>query len=95
MILPNEDKRSIKAPCEFMSFNEKKQLFETEYPSVNCNHICSVCGWNPEEKKRRLETGKFVHRSYRTNSLTGEIVELPEGTKGLSFKHLDPVPITN
>lgn len=28
--------------------------------AVICAHVCTYCGFNPAEQKRRLETGKFV-----------------------------------
>ena len=84
-MLTNEDKRSINAPCVYHEFNEEKQRIDISYPSVNCNHICETCGWNPVEKARRLQTGKFMNKYCRKNSFTGEYVELPEGTKSLYF----------
>ena len=86
----NEDKKSINAPCVYYEIDEKKHRMSQMYPSVNCNHICETCGWNPQEKERRLKTGKFCSKLYRKNAETDEIVELPDGTKSLYFKRVLP-----
>ena len=28
---------------------------------IDCDNNCLYCAWNPEEKKRRLEEGHFIH----------------------------------
>ncbi len=90
MAQAHDDKRSINAPCVYYEVNEKKHRLEVLYPSVNCNHVCEACGWNPKEKERRLKTGKFCSKIYRENAETGELVELPDGTKSLYFKQVNP-----
>ncbi len=82
---PNEDKRTIKAPCVYIKWNEEKKRQETAYPSVNCGHQCESCGFNPAEQARRLETGKFVKRLARINVKTEKLVILPDGVVGLRF----------
>ena len=28
---------------------------------IECDNNCLYCAWNPEEKKRRFEEGRFIH----------------------------------
>ena len=60
----NINKRNSKpAPCLYLRFNERKQKDELIYPSVNCDHDCEHCGWNPDEHERRIRTGKCIVRN--------------------------------
>ncbi len=60
-------KASIHAPCLFIS-KGKNGKREDSYPGIGCSLDCKSCGWNPEEKKRRLKEGHFEVRSV-THSL--------------------------
>lgn len=90
MIKPGDDKRAINAPCGFEEWDERKRRTDIRYPSVDCDHFCQMCGWNPKEQERRLKTGKFVPRKTRRNSTNMEIVRLPKGTQTLRFKRYLP-----
>lgn len=54
-------KRDIQAPCRYEYLTDSKELKDT-YPDVNCSLNCKTCGWNPEEKQRRLTEGRFETR---------------------------------
>lgn len=54
-------KREKRAPCRFLYENEGKEISDS-YPDVNCSLNCDDCGWNPEERKRRLTEGRFEKR---------------------------------
>lgn len=51
----NKRKRKLAAPCGHLDGAKK----HTIYPQVYCGFDCERCGWNPDEKKRRLETGEM------------------------------------
>ena len=42
------------APCAREEWSERKQHNVYVKPAVSCAWNCDHCGWNPEEKKRRL-----------------------------------------
>lgn len=86
LAVPNEDKIRINAPCAYIVRDDEKHTEKTEYPGVNCKHLCDTCGWNPKEQQRRLEKGKFVNIESRINACTGEIIPVPKGTKSLHFE---------
>lgn len=48
-----------KAPCRFVTKNAAGHLVYT-CPAVDCGMDCRNCSWNPAEKKRRFEQGRFV-----------------------------------
>lgn len=80
-----EVKRMLAAPCGFLSHSSKTGGPVTVYPGVNCAFGCDACGWNPEEKKRRLKTGHWEEVRSFINPETGKREALPEGTKQLRF----------
>lgn len=88
---PDEDKRRIGAPCVFYEIDEKKEKMSVCYPTVNCNHQCEHCGWNPKEREFRMREGKLVNKSFRLSSVDGKIINLPSGVKTLSFRYPDVV----
>ena len=79
-------KRGINAPCIFIYRGEGRGKCERCYPSVNCGYGCDACGWNPEEKRRRLKTGKMAEAKSYISPVTGKKVDLPEGTIQLRFR---------
>lgn len=54
----NSDKRKkeIKAPCLYSHTNRAGQTTNIA-PAVDCDMKCETCGWNPQEKERRLSFG--------------------------------------
>jgi len=56
----NETKINKDVPCLYLHWNDKKQHDELWAPAIECTRNCEGCGFDPAEKKRRLETGKFV-----------------------------------
>ena len=79
-------KRGINAPCVFIYRGEGRGKGERCYPAVNCGYGCDACGWNPEEKRRRLKTGKMAEAKSYISPVTGKKVDLPEGTIQLRFR---------
>lgn len=69
---------------------DKMGKMQKHLAPVSCDHKCDSCGWNPDEQKRRLETGEFkpVHTRRGWDDETGNVIEvtLPEGTRQLVFK---------
>lgn len=55
----NRSKALMNAPCGTPG----------NYPAVDCDLDCKHCGWNPEEAKRRMETGHFVYGENGLRSL--------------------------
>lgn len=49
-------KFAIKAPC-VTRIGHRVQ----DAPEVDCLWQCSICGWNPKEKARRLREGKWIN----------------------------------
>ena len=85
-------KRNISAPCAFMACKQDpyshKSKMEIAYPAVDCSYGCDACGWNPEEKARRLKEGKWKPvKSYRS-AVDGSTVFLKSGTKQLVFRQV-------
>ena len=80
----------MNAPCRYFTADEKTGKVSDAYPHINCDFKCDSCGWNPAEKKRRLEQGEFKPVTSRMswNEDTGTVSEipLPEGTEQLVFK---------
>ena len=56
----NESKIKKDVPCLYLKWNEHKQHDEIWAPAIECTLDCANCGFDPAEKNRRLETGKFV-----------------------------------
>ena len=81
--MPKEGKPN--APCMYEDFDPKTGEIKERYPSVDCNHQCYCCGWNPEEKERRLETGIWKDVSIRFNPYSMRYVQVPPGVQQLSF----------
>lgn len=84
----NERKRTLElsgAPCVYYSKDEKTGKMEKYFPSVDCGLKCENCGWNPYENERRWREGSMVETIARKNAETGELVELPAGTRRLVF----------
>ena len=79
-------KRGINAPCVFIYRGEGKGKGEMYYPAVNCGYGCDACGWNPEEKLRRLKTGRWQKVKSSISPVTGKEVTLPAGVKQLRFR---------
>jgi len=79
-------KRNVNAPCVFLGRDERNGEKRMFYPAVNCEFGCDACGWNPEEKRRRLKTGKMVEAKSYISPVTGKKVDLPEGTMQLRFR---------
>ena len=63
-------KRRRNVPCLFLKkrFNAKSD--ELYPPAVDCSMDCEGCGFDPSEKQRRLETGKWVSDSWGTTHLS-------------------------
>lgn len=61
-------KTLMNTPCGYSYVNEKGKTI-TEHPAVDCSTNCKHCGWNPEEAKRRMETGRFVYNENGLRSL--------------------------
>ena len=81
----NDIKRGLNAPCVYIGKRLDTNQKEMFYPAVNCGFGCDACGWNPEEKRRRLKTGEWRKvKSYI--SATGQKVDLPNGVKQLRFR---------
>lgn len=75
-------KALINAPCGKMWDKGKM-----EYPSVICGEIsCETCGWNPKEKMRRLNTGRWRKVSSRLNAETDEVITFTGKPEQLVFK---------
>lgn len=49
-------RKSRAVPCAFTVMENGR--LRTAFPDVDCKHECLSCGWNPAEKKRRLENGR-------------------------------------
>ena len=68
---------------------DKMGVSRKHLAAVNCDKKCDTCGWNPEEQKRRIETGSFkpVHTRRGWDEDTGNVIEvtLQEGTRQLVF----------
>ena len=47
-------------PCCFQEWNPRKNMYIRTSAAVDCVGTCWECGWNPEEKERRLRTGEWV-----------------------------------
>lgn len=50
--------KGTSAPCLYLGFNEVTQKDQLFYPTVRCDFDCEHCGWNHDEQKRRIRTGK-------------------------------------
>ena len=79
-------KQLLKVPCLCEVPNEETGKLEHGYPAVNCAFGCDVCGWNPEEKERRLRTGKWRAVIEYRSPYSGETVALKPGTRQLHFE---------
>lgn len=55
----NESKIKKDVPCLYLKWCERKQHDELWAPAVDCALDCKGCGFDPAEKKRRLENGRF------------------------------------
>lgn len=51
--------KRLQKPCMFLYQEEGKPPVMVK-PDVACSKHCSHCGWNPEEKERRLREGNFI-----------------------------------
>jgi len=79
-------KRNVNAPCVYVGRDMKTGEKKMYYPAVNCGFGCDACGWNPEERRRRLKTGKMAEAKSYISPVTGKKVDLPEGTMQLRFR---------
>lgn len=74
------------------SFEQTKAFLNTpcktgrSFPAVECDLICETCGWNPEEAKRRMETGVMMPALSRFNTEDEVEIVLPEGVQRLVFR---------
>lgn len=64
----NRSRALMNAPCGMKSLDRRGNEV-TEWPGVDCEMNCKHCGWNPEEAKRRIETGHFVYDENGLRSL--------------------------
>ena len=58
----SRSREAIDAPCGH-KFQDRLGKTNIEYPSVDCNLDCRHCGWNPNEARRRMQTGAFVTKN--------------------------------
>ena len=54
--------RKMNYPCMF-TYEEEGKDPKLKKPAVDCDKNCTHCAWNPEEKARRLQEGRFVKAS--------------------------------
>ena len=80
-------KRELDVPCRFEYTNDDGKLVDA-FPGVNCGFDCDTCGWNPEEHKRRMETGEWVRITEYRAPYSGKLIKLPSPTYRLSFCRL-------
>ena len=52
-------RKAVFAPCRFLFGNENGSK-SLRAASVDCTMKCAACGWNPEERERRMLTGRMV-----------------------------------
>ena len=79
-------KRNVNAPCVFLGRDERNGEKRMFYPAVNCEFGCDACGWNPEERRRRLKTGRWKPARCCVSPVTGKVVALPAGVVQLRFR---------
>ncbi len=82
----NDIKRGLNAPCVYLGTRLDTNQKEMFYPAVNCGFGCDACGWNPEEKRRRLKTGTWEKVKSYISPVTGKRTELPPGVVQLRFR---------
>lgn len=70
-----EAKRRRNAPCLYLKKSEKTGKEELWPPAVDCGMDCKDCGFNPDEKARRLAHGEWVEGKWGIRHLVFKPVE--------------------
>ena len=60
-------RKAVFAPCRFLWKDESS--ISLLAAAVDCTMDCGSCGWNPDEQRRRLETGRMVEDGGRQKLL--------------------------
>ena len=77
-MLPRDKKIMEDRPCLYLEKNKEKGGFEICAPAVDCSFNCSSCGWNPEERERRMKTGGWVFDENGVRHLLFKSAKPPE-----------------